>query len=69
MPMAGDRNEQALARIEAAIARIDAAARRPAPVQTGGAELESLNSRHEKLRNAVGISLRQLDALIGETAR
>ncbi len=69
MPMAGDRNEQALTRIEAAIARIDAAARQPTPVQAGEAELESLNSRHAKLRDAVGNSLRQLDALIGETAR
>jgi hypothetical protein len=57
--MEGASIENALGRIEAALTRIEnAASRRP------HADPE-LADRHERLRTAVGQSLRQLDALLG----
>jgi hypothetical protein len=64
--MDGDRNERALQRIDAALARIEGAARqRPTGSATSTGDPE-LAERHARLREAVGQSLRQLDALIGE---
>lgn len=62
--MEGDRTQRAVARIEAALARIEAAARQP---RTAASATDSeLAERHARLREAVGRSLGQLDALIAE---
>ena len=53
--MAGEREQQALARIDAALARIEAAAARPAPASSGDGAL----------RAQVTDALRDLDRLIG----
>ena len=64
--MDGDRGERALQRIDAALARIERAARqRPAAPGPAAGDPE-LAQRHARLREAVGQSLRQLDALIAE---
>ena len=57
--MDGGNSEAALKRIEAALARLEAAATLPT---SGGKEWEA---RHQRLREAVGRSLQQLDELIG----
>jgi hypothetical protein len=59
--MEGASIEKALGRIEAAVARIENAA-----VRTPDADLASgdLAARHERLREAVAGSLRQLDRLL-----
>jgi hypothetical protein len=59
--MAGEREQQALARIDAALARIEAAAARPRPV----APSDSLSSDGGALRAQVTDALRDLDRLIG----
>jgi hypothetical protein len=56
--MEGASIENALARIEAALTRVEQAASRPAVPDT------DLAARHEHLRAAVALSLRQLDSLI-----
>lgn len=56
--MDGGKSEAALSRIEAALARIEAVVRHR---HVAGADLEE---RHERLRDAVTRSLRQLDELI-----
>lgn len=56
--MDGGRSEAALSRIEAALARIEAIARHRDIVS------DEWEERHEKLRNAVTLSLQQLDELI-----
>jgi len=59
MRMIGERTENALARIDAALKRIEKAgsdARR---------EIHEGAARHERLRAAVGETLRDLDLLIG----
>lgn len=61
--MDGGSFENALGRIEAAIARIERAASQPAAAQPSAVDAELL-ARHEKLRAAVGQSLRQLDDLL-----
>lgn len=66
--MDNSRIEQAMARIEAALARI-AAARGPDTPQTGAAtsaRVVELVNTHEKLREEVAETLRDLDALIGQ---
>jgi hypothetical protein len=55
--------KNALTRIEAAASRIEKAARRPGPVPEQGMD-PTLARSHEELRNEVGSTLRQLDALI-----
>ena len=50
--------DAALARIEAALARIEAAAQRPR------SENSELAARHQDLRQVVGQTITQLDALI-----
>ena len=55
--MAGEREQQALARIDAALARIEAAAARPASA--------SQSSGDGALRAQVTDALRDLDRLIG----
>lgn len=55
--MAGEREQQALARIDAALARIEAAAARPAPAPPA--------SNDGALRAEVTEALRDLDRLIG----
>ena len=50
--------EQALSRIETALARLEAAKARPSHGD------EELRARHDRLRNSVAGSLRQLDALL-----
>ena len=64
--MAGDRSERALQRIDAALARIERAAQRRPPPSSAPAGDPELAHRHARLRDAVGQSLRQLDALIAE---
>lgn len=61
--MEQERSSQARARIEAALGRIEAAAR-TAKERPGEAELQRLQSRHDRLRAAVQDSLEQLDQLI-----
>jgi hypothetical protein len=66
--MDNSRIEQAMTRIEAALARI-AAARGPDTPQTGAAasaRVVELVNTHEKLREEVAETLRDLDALIGQ---
>lgn len=65
-----DRIDSALGRIEAAMARI-AAAREAAQAQAGqpagaSARVVELVNAHEKLREQVAESLRELDNLIGQ---
>jgi len=62
MAMDGASVDNSLARIEAALARIEAAAARP---RGGDAELRN---RHDRLRAAVGETLRELDQLIANRA-
>jgi hypothetical protein len=57
--MEGASIELALDRIEAALARIDNAASRDTTSQ------DDLAERHQRLREAVAQSLRQLDGLLG----
>ena len=56
--MDGAAIENALERIEAALARIEKAAHRPAEAAADVA------ARHDRLKNAVAQSLRQLDELL-----
>jgi hypothetical protein len=65
--MQHDRIETALARIEAAMARIDAAREEAAPGRAGAssARLIGLVNNHEKLREQVAETLRELDDLLG----
>lgn len=66
--MDNSRIEQAMTRIEAALARIAAARASDAP-QTGtaaSARVVELVNTHEKLREEVAETLRDLDALIGQ---
>ena len=56
--MAGEREQQALARIDAALARIEAAAARPAAAPAPAAD-------DSVLRTQVTDALRDLDRLIG----
>ncbi len=68
--MNADRIERALQRIEAAMERMDAAretVQAAASQQTGspGRVVELVN-KHEKLREQVAESLRELDGLIGK---
>ena len=67
--MDGDRSERALQRIEAALARIERAAQHRPAVASAPAGDPELARRHARLRDAVGQSLRQLDALIAEQQR
>jgi hypothetical protein len=60
--MDGGKSETALCRLEAALARIEAVVRHRDAV---AGEWEE---RHERLRDAVGRSLRQIDELIGDQA-
>ena len=62
MAMNGASVENSLARIDAALARIEAAAARP---RSGDGDLRE---RHDRLRAAVGESLRELDQLIANRA-
>jgi hypothetical protein len=55
--MAGEREQQALTRIDAALARIEAAAARPAPASSSASD--------DGLRTQVTEALRDLDRLIG----
>ena len=61
--MTGNRASQALARIEAAAARIDAAGTRES-----GAD-GALAAKHQALRDAVSLSLQELDSLIAGTSQ
>ena len=60
--MEGSTSESALARIDAAIARLEAVAARPR--DSGEDATSELGAKHERLRDAVAQSLRQLDGLI-----
>jgi len=65
--MIGERTERALARIETALARIESAsAGAQANAAAAGAALAEHERRHERLRTAVGETLRDLDLLIAE---
>lgn len=65
--MEGAPVEKALGRIEAALTRIEnAAARSPAPSMDPTSQ--DLADRHERLRDAVTQSLRQLDTLLASQA-
>jgi hypothetical protein len=77
--MGDSRIDKALARIDAALSRMDAARARPAPPspapsneatgakdQASSARVMELVNRHEKLREEVADSLRDLDALIDD---
>lgn len=61
--MEGAAIEKALGRIEAALTRIEKAAAR-APARGADLASEDLAARHERLREAVAGSLRQLDGLL-----
>lgn len=79
--MSGARVDQAIARIEAALARIDAArALATAPGSAGDPEADTkaaenkarvtaLVNNHEKLREEVAETLRDLEKVIGEFER
>ena len=58
--MMSEKTEQALVRIETALARIEQATRRAASAAT------EQERRHDRLRAAVGETLRDLDLLISE---
>lgn len=61
----GDRRDRALARIEAALARLERAASAPrSGIPDDDGALRALQARHERLREAVGQSLHELDSLI-----
>ncbi|MEL6540112.1 MAG: hypothetical protein AAFP79_15650 [Pseudomonadota bacterium] len=73
--MAESRIDRALARIEAALSRIDAAHKSAVAQKTakdaetgahGSARVMELVNTHEKLREEVADTLRDLDSLIGE---
>ena len=68
--MSADRIAAALARIEAAMARIDAAREAAAAGDTRGgsasARVVELVNVHEKLREQVAESLRELDDLLAQ---
>jgi hypothetical protein len=66
--MDNSRIEQAMARIEAALARIAAAQACDAPSSgaVSSARVAQLVNTHEKLREEVAETLRDLDALIGQ---
>ena len=69
--MDNPRIEQAMARIEAALARIAAAEARggqpgDAPAAAASARVVELINTHEKLREEVADTLRDLDHLIGQ---
>lgn len=69
--MNADRIETALQRIEAAMARIDAArdsaaAASSAKAANGSARVIGLVNAHEKLREQVAESLRELDDLLAK---
>jgi len=73
LSMSGARIDEAIARIEAALARIDAAralpvAAEPDPAASaeGTARVTALVNSHEKLREEVADTLRELDAVISE---
>lgn len=61
--MEGASIEKALGRIEAALTRIERAASLAPKAD------HDLAARHERLREAVSLSLRQLDTLIGGQSR
>jgi len=63
--MDGGLVDNSLARIERALARIEAAASRPRDSAPGDSELRE---RHDRLRAAVGQTLRELDQLIANRA-
>lgn len=65
-PMTADRIDAALHRIAAAMARIDAARETAAgaPKQGGTARVVELVNAHEKLREQVAESLRELDEVL-----
>lgn len=63
--MDGGKSEAALSRIEAALARIEAIARHRDIARGDDAAWEE---RHQRLRDAVGRSLEQLDQLIARQA-
>ncbi len=67
-PMSVDRIESAIKRIEAAMERIDAvrdkAASDGAKAGSGSAKVVELVNAHEKLREQVAESLRELDDLL-----
>ena len=60
------RIDQALSRIEAALARIAAVPAPVAPAAEAPAKVVELINTHEKLREEVAETLRELDALIEE---
>lgn len=62
--MAADRITAALARIEAALTRIDAAREAEGRAAGGSARVVELVNVHEKLREQVAESLRELDDLL-----
>lgn len=64
--MADPRIEQALTRIEAALARISAAQTAEGAAQTAPAKVVELINTHERLREEVAETLRDLDALLEE---
>ena len=67
--MGEDRIATAIARIEAAMERIAKAKANPAsqPTETGSsAKVMALVNSHEKLREEVAETMRELDALIAE---
>lgn len=61
--MTGERTQQALARIEAALGRIESAVPRTA------ASLATQQQRTERLRQAIGETIRDLDLLISGEGR
>lgn len=69
-PMSVDRIESAIKRIEAAMERIDAvrdnAASDGAKAGPGSAKVVELVNAHEKLRDQVAESLRELDDLLAK---
>lgn len=64
--MADPRIEQALSRIEAALARIAAAQAAAGAAQPAPAKVVELINTHERLREEVAETLRDLDALLEE---
>jgi hypothetical protein len=67
--MIEDRTQQALARIDSALARIEQAGTRAGQAASRSAEEAAQQARkHDRLRQAVAETLRDLDLLIGEKA-
>jgi hypothetical protein len=62
--MAGDRIEQALARLDAALGRAELAGDRLVRAMADPAELARLQERHSRLKQSVAQSLRQLDEIL-----